>query len=424
MIKPLTRHTVLLAVGISALIGIALRWYPTDSGAATVGAQSTWVPVEPQLLENRLGLVGRLQAVNHVTLAAPFDGVLAEVAVSEGQRVEQGQTLLTLDPAQLHVQLRQAHAELLKAQREARRLQQWSAGPEVTRARRAVNNARQTLASSENNLRDTQALFERGIVARLEVDALTQQVRNQQQDLAVATEELATTLAHGQGEERKIAEMELANAQVRQQALEALYARREVTAPLSGYVVRSSVQDGSKPVLLQPGVAVTQGMPLIGVIGQDRFQAHTRVEETDLHLLREGLPVQISGDGFAGELSGRILSIGIQGEAADVQGAGAHYDVKVSIETPLTDLAQPLRPGMSARLAVVLFRDEQAVAVPPGALRSDPSGATYVLYRATPQAQAERVEVIPGNAVAEGVVVTGLAAGWVEVPLWLPPPPL
>lgn len=417
MINLMTCKPALLSIGAIALVVIALRWYPAQSDvAAQASIQPGWVPIEPRLLENRLGLIGRIQAVNQVTLAAPFDGLIAEVGVHEGQRVETGQTLLTLDPAQLQVQLRQAQAELLKAQREAQRFQRWSASPEVTRAKRAVTNAKQVLANSENNLRDTQTLFERGIVARMEVETLAQQVRNQQQDLSVSTEELATTLSYGQGEERKIAEMELANAQARHHALETLYARREVTAPLSGYIVRPAIQGSSKPVTVQPGLAVTQGTPLIGVIGQDHFQALTRVEESDLHLLREGMPVHITGDGFASELSGRILSIGIQGEATDLQGAGAHYEVKVSIDTPIANLAQPLRPGMSARLAVVLYRDEQGLAVPPSALRSDEHGVIYVLYRSTLGALPERIVVVPGTAVTEGVVVQGLAAGLVEVP--------
>lgn len=415
MIKPVTRKRVLSVAGVVAVAALVSAWFGIQPHAGAINPQPTWVHIEPQLLESRLGLTGRLQAVDQVTLAAPFDGLLAEIGAHEGQRVEKGQTLLTLDPTHLQVQLRQAQAELLKAQREARRLQQWRSGPEVARARRAVTGARQALAGSEGNLRDTKALFERGIVARMEVDSLAQQVRNQQQDLGIASEELAATLAFGQGEERMIAQMELANAQARHSALQALYARREVTAPLSGYIVRPTAVGDSKPVLVQPGVAVTQGMPLISVIGQDRFQALSRVEETDLHLLREGMPVQVTGDGFTGELSGRILSLGLQGEAADLHGAGAHYEVRVSIDTPVAERPQPLRPGMSARLAVVLYRDQHGIAVPPQTLRLDEHGASYVLYRATPQSHPERIVVVPGAAVTQGVVVQGLAAGLVEV---------
>jgi hypothetical protein len=65
---------------------------------------------------------------------------------------------------------------------------------------------------------------------------------------------------------------------------------------------------------------------------------------------------------------------------------------------------------------VILYRDEQGIAVPPRALRRDESGATYVLHRATAQARPERVMVSARTTVAEGVVVQGLTPGLVEVP--------
>ncbi|MFV3403298.1 MULTISPECIES: efflux RND transporter periplasmic adaptor subunit [Pseudomonas] len=407
-------------IGRCMLLGLALASLLGCSGDADeLGSTvqgSDWVQVAPRLLEQRLGLVGRLQSVEQTTLAAPFDGLIAEVRVEEGQYVEKGQVLISLNPAQLQVQQRQAQVELLKARREAQRLEHWRDSPEVARARRAVATARQTLASSEGNLRDTQALFERGIVARMEVQSLAQQVDTQRQDLAAASQELATTLAYGLGEERSIAAMELANAEARHQALEALYARREIFAPLAGHVVRPRLQDGGKPVPLQSGIAVTQGTPLIGVIGQERFQALTRVEETDLHLLHEGMAVQISGDGFSGELSGNISALGIQSETTETQGAGAQYEVKVKIDPPAQPLQQPMRAGMSARLSIILQRNEQAIALPPQALRDDERGGRYLVYRATPQAEVERITVTTLGVVPEGVVVQGLGAGFVEVP--------
>nr|WED69716.1 hypothetical protein PJ912_09090 [Pectobacterium colocasium] len=75
----------------------------------------------------------------------------------------------------------------------------------MSRARRALSSARSTFSNTQANLRDTQALFERGIVARMEVDTLKQQIRSQEQDLNAAQEELKTVLARGNGEDRKIA---------------------------------------------------------------------------------------------------------------------------------------------------------------------------------------------------------------------------
>jgi len=394
----------------------ATVFWQSDKASMPQETQAQWVQVQPQLVEQQLGLVGRIQAARQETLSAPFEGVIRDVLVQEGQSVEAGQTLLRLDPAQIEIQLRQAQAELLKAQREVHQLRNWDSGPEVSRARRAVQTARATLEVTQSSLRDTRALFERGIVARMEVDSLAQQVRTQQQDLLAAQDELRTVEARGQGEERKIAEMELTNAQARYQAVTAQSERRELRAPFPGVVVRPSVPEGGKALIAQAGVQVTQNAPLLTVIGLDSIQAITRVEETDLHQLREGMPVQITGDGFAGiMLTGRIATIAVQGNAADAPGAAAHYDVVIAVDTPKTEAAQ-VRLGMSARLAVILYRNEQGIVVPPQALMTESNGSIYVMFRATADAAPLKIPVVPGQAITQGIEVQGLQAGYVLVP--------
>ncbi|MBG0752326.1 hypothetical protein Q7O_001778 [Pectobacterium carotovorum subsp. carotovorum PCCS1] len=379
--------------------------------------QGQWLAVQPQLLENQLGLVGRIEAATQTTLAAPFEGVIREVLAREGQRVEKGQTLLLLDPGQIEIQLRQAQADVLKTQREVQTLRQWEQSTEVSRARRAVSSARSTFNNTQANLRDTQALFERGIVARMEVDTLKQQIRSQEQDLNAAQEELKTVLARGNGEDRKIAEMELTNAQVRYQTLAAQVERQIVKAPFSGFVVRPATPDNGKPVVIQAGLLVSQGAPLFGVIAQDRFQVATRVEETDLHQLQEGMAVNVTGDGFAGQtLTGKVTSIDMQADAADMSGSGAYYDVVVSLDTPLADLRQNIRLGMSARLAIIVYRNEQGIAVPAQAVRTDENGDAYVIYRPTADALPKKINVTLGKTVAQGVEIAGLEVGEVQIP--------
>ncbi|UYA62033.1 ABC transporter, RND-adapter-like protein [Pectobacterium sp. F1-1] len=378
--------------------------------------QGQWLSVQPQLLENQLGLVGRIQAATQTTLAAPFEGIIREVLVHEGQRIEKGQTLLTLDPGQIEIQLRQAQADVLKTQREVQSLRQWEQSTEVSRARRAVNSARSTFSNTQANLRDTQALFERGIVARMEVDTLKQQIRSQEQDMIAAQEELRTVLARGNGEDRKIAEMELTNAQVRYQALAAQVERQIVKAPFSGVVVRPAQPDNGKPVVIQPGLLVSQGTPLFDVIAQDRFQVATRVEETDLHQLQEGMAVNVTGDGFAGQtLTGKVVSIDMQADAADMSGSGAYYAVVVSLDTPLEELRQTIRLGMSARLAIIVYRNERGIAVPAQAVHTDEKGRAYVIYRPTADATPKKINVTLGRAVAQGIEIAGLEAGEVQL---------
>ena len=411
------RRSPVLAALLALLTIAAIVFWKVDNASAPLENKEQWLQVQPQLVELQLGLMGRIQAVQQETLSAPFEGIIRELLVHEGQTVEAGQTLLRIDPGQIEIQLRQAQADLFKAQREARQLRNWDSSPEVSRARRAVQTARSTLAATQANLRDTRALFERGIVARMEVDTLVQQVRNQQQDLLAVQDELQTVEVRGHGEERKIAEMELANAQDRYQAVTMQRERQVLQAPFPGVVVRPSMPEGGKVIIAQSGVQVTQGTPLLKVIRLDRIQVLTRVEEADVHQLREGMPVQITSDGFAGQaLMGHIATIAIQGNVTDVFGGVAHYDIVISVDTPKVEAARQIRLGMSARLAVILYRNEQSIVVPPQALFMDSDGSTYVLYRDTTDAAPSKRPVVPGRAVTQGIEAKGLQAGYVLVP--------
>ncbi|MDF0730683.1 HlyD family efflux transporter periplasmic adaptor subunit [Pseudomonas entomophila] len=403
-----------LAGALLALAGASLSWWFWRAPEA-VPAQARWLSVAPGPLDRQLGLVGRIEAMRQVTLAAPFEGVVTALPVRDGERVRAGQALLVLDTAQLDIQLRQAEAERLKASAVLHELRGWATGPEVARARRARLAARHSAAVTEASLADTRRLFKRGIVARLEVEALEQQLRAQRQDLASAEDELRQTLARGQGEQVVIAEMEATNAQARHAALLALRARQVVLAPFAGLVLKPASQAQGRQQPVQVGEAVGQGMPLLELLDLGQLRVVAAVEQMDLAALREGMAVQVSGEGFAGQvLHGRVEALGLQ--AREAQGQGAWFDLLVALDTDPAPLGLGVRLGMSVQVTVSLEGDRQALVLPLEALRSDAQGGRYVVFRADGEQAARSVPVVVGQAVLQGVEVQGLEAGQVLLP--------
>ncbi|WP_189464296.1 HlyD family secretion protein, partial [Vreelandella hamiltonii] len=179
----------------------------------------SWVSVEPQPLVQQIGLVGRIAPAELRTVSSPFEGNVLELLVSEGGRVEKGDALLRLDTTQLDIQLREALAQRLQTQSTLNGLQAWEEGQEVARARRMLSTSRLNLNDTERRLNEIRILLEKGIVPRMEVEALEQQAIIQRFDLEAAEAELASTLDQGRGDNRRIAEMELENAAARHEAL-------------------------------------------------------------------------------------------------------------------------------------------------------------------------------------------------------------
>ncbi|WP_395606762.1 efflux RND transporter periplasmic adaptor subunit [Pseudomonas sp. B22129] len=392
--------------------GIALRSPATGQAPAA----EQWLAIKPDALVHQIGLVGKIEPDATLILTAPFDGNVLANLVEQGQRVDAGQLLLRMDPATLEIQLRDALSAQLKARRAVQEMQDWDNGPTVSRARRSLRTTEMTAGNTQRKLTESENLFKRGIIPRNELDDLKQQAQQQQLDLAAARSELQQALEQGKGEYRQIAEMELTNATVKYDALRKLLDGKEVKAPFSGIVVPApgnntspAAANGNAPV--QAGSKVSQGQVLFGLANIERLKIVAKVSELDINSLHQGQPVEVMGDGFDGErLSGSVSVVSGLAVASDSQGS-AQFPVTLSIPRLTPQQVQRVRLGMSARLTIVTYNNEQAIVIPAQAINREDM---TVAYRAAMDQPQERVKVTTGQSTAQGVEVFGLKPGFVK----------
>ncbi|TFF13840.1 HlyD family efflux transporter periplasmic adaptor subunit [Pseudomonas sp. BCA14] len=402
-----------LSVLLLAGAGVALRSPGADSPAPT----EQWLAVKPDALVHQIGLVGKIEPDTTVTLTAPFDGNVLANLVEQGQRVEAGQVLLRMDPATLEVQLRDALSLQLKARRTVQEMQDWDSSPAVSRARRSLRTAEMTAGNTQRKLTESENLFKRGIIPRNELDDLKQQAQQQQLDLVAARSELQQAQDQGRGAYRQIADMELTNATVKYDALHTLLDGKEVKAPFSGIVVpapgnnNSSSGGNANTPPVQAGSKVNQGQVLFGLANIERLKIVAKVSELDINQLHQGQAVEVMGDGFDGErLTGSVSVVSGLAIASDSQGS-AQFPVTLSIPKLTPKQLQRVRLGMSARLTIVTYNNDQAMVIPSQAIQPDMT----VEYRAAMDKPVERVTVKTGQSTAQGVEVFGLKPGFVKI---------
>ncbi len=408
----------LLAVALALLLaGAAVSLLSQRGGAEPANTAEQWLAVKPDPLVHQIGLVGKIEPHTTVTLTAPFDGNVLANLVEQGQRVEAGQVLLRMDPATLEVQLRDALSAQLKARRTVQEMQDWGSSPTVSRARRSLRTAEMTAGNTQRKLTESENLFKRGIIPRNELDDLKQQTQQQQLDLAAARSELQQALDQGQGEYRQIAEMELTNATVKYEALQTLLEGKEVKAPFSGIVVpapgstNTAQGGGNNNAPVQAGSKVSQGQVLFGLANIEQLKIVAKVSELDINQLRQGQAVEVMGDGFDGErLTGSVSVVSGLAIASDSQGS-AQFPVTLSIPKLTPQQLQRVRLGMSARLTIVTYNNDQAIVIPSQAIQADMT----VAYRAAMDQPVQRVNVTTGQSTPQGVEVFGLEAGFVKI---------
>jgi multidrug efflux pump subunit AcrA (membrane-fusion protein) len=412
-----TNKKRLLAVAVIVLLaGAAINLLSQRSSAEQAGTAEQWLAVKPDPLVHQIGLVGKIEPDTTVTLTAPFDGNVLVNLVEQGQRVEAGQVLLRMDPATLEVQLRDALSAQLKARRTVQEMQDWDSSPAVSRARRSLRTAEMTAGNTQRKLTESENLFKRGIIPRNELDDLKQQTQQQQLDLVAARSELQQAQDQGKGEYRQIAEMELTNATVKYEALQKLLEGREVKAPFSGIVVpapgstNTSQGGGNNNAPVQAGSKISQGQVLFGLANIERLKIVAKVSELDINQLHQGQAVEVMGDGFDGErLTGSVSVVSGLAIASDSQGS-AQFPVTLSIPKLTPQQLQRVRLGMSARLTIVTYNNDQAIVIPSQAIQPDMT----VEYRAAMDKPVERVKVTTGQSTPQGVEVFGLKPGFVK----------
>ncbi|WP_164502627.1 efflux RND transporter periplasmic adaptor subunit, partial [Xanthomonas perforans] len=325
---------------------------------------------------------------NQVQITPMVGGTVVSIGAEDGMRVERGQLLVQLDPADTEVALQQAEANLAKTVRQVRGLY------------RTVEGAQAELSAREVTLRSARSDF-----ARRKDLAATGAISNE--ELAHARDELAAAEAAVSGSRESLErnralvddsavanqpDVQTAAAQLRQAYLN--HARTGVVAPVSGYVARRSAQVGQR---VQPGSVLMAVVPLEQVWVEANFK------ETQLKHMRLGQEVELHSDLYGGGVSytGRIQSLGLGTGSAfsllPAQNASGNWikivqRVPVRIAVDSKQLASnPLRIGLSMKVDVNLHdqhRRPLTTTVPDGAAFSP-----YLNDAQLPPADAD----IPGN---------------------------
>lgn len=117
-------HLPSTALAVAATACLLLQGCAVDEAPAVTAEQKVPVrvaAVESALLDSTLHAVGALAPRDEVRLSFKTPGVVASIAVHEGDPVHEGQVLAVLEQAEIEAALRQAAAATAKAERDLAR---------------------------------------------------------------------------------------------------------------------------------------------------------------------------------------------------------------------------------------------------------------------------------------------------------------
>jgi len=228
----------------------------TVSNVPVIVAQRTTVP-------DWLEAVGTVRAAQTSQVSSQMMGNIVEIRSHEGDRVQNGQVLATIDDAQPRSRADQATAA-------------------VTAAEKEVSAADSDLALAEATLKRYQQLYEKKSVSPQEFDEI--KARRQS---AEARRDVARA---GQSQ---------ANAALTQARTSLGYAR--IRAPFAGVVTEKKADAGS---LASPG------MPVFTIEDTRSYRLEVTVDESDIRLVHVGQVAPVTIDALGNiQLPGKVVQV-------------------------------------------------------------------------------------------------------------------
>ena len=296
---------------------------------------------------------------NLVRLTPQVSGTVIAIDSDETQFVRRGQPLVQLDPHDTQVALAQAKANLAQTVRDVQQL-----FAEAARDEAVVETQQVQLAQANEDVeRDRPLIAVHGVSQETlqheqnAVQGARAAVRQAQASLASARAAIAGTTPETHPRVLQ-AEAALRNAWL-------AAARVRVVAPVSGYVVRRSVQLGQQ---------VTPATEMLAIVPVDSMWIDANFKENELSGLRIGQPVSVSADMYGSRVHyhGRVLGLAAgTGSALAVlpaQNASGNWikivqrlPVRIGLE-PQELEAHPLFLGLSTDVSVDV-RDPRGAAL-------------------------------------------------------------
>ncbi|MGE0703107.1 MAG: efflux RND transporter periplasmic adaptor subunit [Vicinamibacterales bacterium] len=366
----MNRRNVLIAGGLLVLVaaGAGAAFYlrrerPVEVTTATIAKRD---------LQALVSASGKIQPRRLVNISSDTSGRVVDLAVVEGQRVEQGQFLLQIDPRTLRTRVEGGTASLQAAEAS---LEQF---------RQSVETARVQLSQARQNLARQQDLWKQQLTTRETLERTETEVQLAESALLEREKQAAAQAARIEQERATLESARFDLSRVR------------IESPIDGIVTRRNIQEGETAVI---GTMNNPGTVLLTLADMSIIQAEVEVDETNIPYVQLGQRASVvidalpdtTFDGIVTEIGNSPIQESTAGATSTTARQATNFKVVVEIKSDIpevrpgftctADITTAVRPGVTAvpiqAVAVrELIYDAEGQIVPPPPADERRSGDT------------------------------------------------
>lgn len=378
---------IIVGIVIVLTIGLSVRQYSRLS-AETVVVENA--PAEKNVIA-RASIVPEKGVAE---VRTRIDGIVLQVHVREGDKVEKGQLLAEIEGDILEEQLNRIQAEHRSLSESAIGIAKGARRKEKEAIEAQLEAAKEELTMAKEQAQRQKKLYDAGSASSADVERTERNVSIRKAKVDFESARLALARSGGNPHEAKAAEARAVAAKSAIALAEKQLAWTKIVAPIDGVVLARRVDPGDT-------VAVTAGFAspaLFEVADIESTEVRLEVEEKDVHKIKKGQKVEVLfpggnetyGVGRVVRMGARVVKREIGGDPANIRADSLVLPVFVKIEEGNKwelPIGQRLEARIGIRSASIGNRlPREAVAIR--------DGAAWVEIREGFQRKAKRVEFV------------------------------
>jgi len=363
--KIITGVVLLAGAGAGTYAGVN---YYNNKDIVTVQAGQ----VVRQDLTQTVASTGEIKPKKSVNISSNAMGRIVRMPVKEGDRVKQGDLLISLESIQTAADVEAAQAMLAAGQTEldAMDSQIKSNDASIATAKAEIARSETDLSRSKLNLERAESLSKDGLIPReqydhtkADYDVSVSQLNAAKARLAQAEAQAAQTLKQRDGTKLRLAQQRTSLIRAQDQ-LE----KTTITSPLKGIITYLPVNEGEIAII---GVQNQPGTTLMTIADMSVITAEVKVDETDIVNVHLGQEAEIKVDALGDKvLKGHVSDVGNSAvNRSGQQNQNGNQEAKdFKVVITLDEPPEELRPGLSCTARIITARTKGVLTIPIQAL--------------------------------------------------------
>jgi RND family efflux transporter MFP subunit len=396
-------------LGLAVVLGVLVAYRLKDQQARAVqrprgDALVGVVAPSRRDLEVKVAATADIMPAQQAAIFSKVSGYIRRIHADRGALVRAGQLLVEIDDQELQAQVEQARAGLASGQAALAMARSSVEGnrANLENQRANVARARAVAANDARQAERMKTLFERGLVsatdwdnARTAAEASRASVQSAEAQLLVGETQIATSESQVR---LAMAQVETYRAALR--LAETNLANTRLVAPFTGFVSQRNL-DGGAAVSAQSSATNTSSLGILTLQDISTVKVQVDIPERQIARVTRGVAVRLSVDPYKGEV--------FRGTVARVVQSLDPRSRTMGVEVDIPNPDGRLKPGMFARVELVVDRRPGALVIPVEALRLSDARPSVLAVRGG-LAQPVTVELGAGDGgVVE--VLGGLSEG-------------